>query len=48
MGGFEARVMQYECDHLNDILFPQRLTSTHQFGCIEELVGSGKITISQP
>lgn len=41
--GFEARVVQHECDHLNGILFPQKLTSNQRFGYIEELITSGQI-----
>lgn len=41
--GFEARVIQHECDHLNGILFPQKLTSSQHFGYIEELIRSGQI-----
>jgi peptide deformylase len=41
--GFEARVVQHECDHLNGVLFPQKLTSIQHFGYIEELITSGQI-----
>lgn len=41
--GFEARVVQHECDHLNGILFPQKLISSHRLGYIEELIKSGQI-----
>lgn len=30
--GFHARVVQHECDHLNGILFPQRIKDMRQFG----------------
>jgi peptide deformylase len=45
--GFEARVVQHECDHLDGVLFPQRLSSNQQFGYTEELVSSGQIPNSQ-
>jgi len=35
--GFHARVVQHECDHLDGILYPQRMTDMSQFGFIEEL-----------
>ena len=35
--GFHARVVQHECDHLDGILYPQRMTDMATFGFIEEL-----------
>lgn len=35
--GFHARVVQHECDHLDGILFPQRMTDLSQFGFTEEI-----------
>ncbi len=35
--GFPARVVQHECDHLDGILYPQRMTDLSKFGFIEEL-----------
>jgi peptide deformylase len=29
--GFHARVVQHECDHLNGMLFPERMTDMRQF-----------------
>ena len=29
--GFHARVVQHECDHLDGILYPQRMTDMSQF-----------------
>jgi peptide deformylase len=40
---FEARVVQHECDHLDGLLFPDRLESIPHFGFIEELIASGEI-----
>lgn len=35
--GFHARVVQHECDHLDGILYPQRMTNLASLGFIEEL-----------
>jgi peptide deformylase len=35
--GFHARVVQHEYDHLDGILYPQRMTDLSQFGFNEEL-----------
>ena len=35
--GFHARVVQHECDHLDGILYPQRMTDLSRFGFNEEL-----------
>ncbi len=34
---FHARVVQHECDHLDGILYPQRMSDMCQFGFEEEL-----------
>ena len=34
--GFHARVVQHECDHLDGILYPMRMTDLASFGYIEE------------
>jgi peptide deformylase len=39
--GFHARVVQHECDHLDGVLFPDRLDDTRAFGFTEELEASG-------
>ena len=42
--GFHARVVQHECDHLDGILYPMRMTDMSRFGFEEELadvLGSG-------
>lgn len=39
--GFHARVVQHECDHLDGVLFPDRLDDTRAFGFSEELEASG-------
>jgi len=35
--GFHARVIQHEIDHLNGILYPQRLTTLNEFGFEDSL-----------
>jgi len=37
VGGFHARVVQHECDHLDGILYPMRIRDLTQFGYTEEL-----------
>jgi peptide deformylase len=39
--GFEARVVQHECDHLDGLLFVDRLETSRSFGFSEELRGAG-------
>jgi peptide deformylase len=39
--GFHARVVQHECDHLDGILYPQRIEDMTAFGFQDELVASG-------
>lgn len=35
--GFHARVVQHECDHLDGILYPSRMTDLATFGFVEEI-----------
>ncbi|HHJ80855.1 MAG TPA: peptide deformylase, partial [Candidatus Tenderia electrophaga] len=35
--GFHARVVQHEVDHLDGILYPQKIDDMTQFGFIDEL-----------
>ena len=39
--GFHARVVQHECDHLDGIIYTQRLVDPARFGFIEELQRAG-------
>jgi peptide deformylase len=39
--GFHARVVQHECDHLDGVLYPQRMEDMSAFGFVEELEASG-------
>ena len=36
--GFHARVVQHECDHLDGVLYPQRITDLRQFGFEPEIL----------
>ena len=38
---FHARVVQHECDHLDGILYPQKITDMRDFGFCEELDKNG-------
>jgi peptide deformylase len=37
VSGFHARMVQHECDHLDGILYPMRMTDMSRFGFTEEL-----------
>ena len=37
VGGFHARVVQHECDHLDGILYPMRIRDFRQFGFTDVL-----------
>lgn len=37
VGGFHARVVQHECDHLDGILYPMRIRDLRNFGFTEVL-----------
>ena len=39
--GFHARVVQHECDHLDGILYPQRMRDMASLGFVDELTASG-------
>ncbi|MCC7184474.1 MAG: peptide deformylase [Rhodocyclaceae bacterium] len=39
--GFHARVVQHECDHLDGILYPLRITDLHHFGYADVLFPNG-------
>ena len=43
--GFHARVVQHECDHLDGILYPQRVRDFTRFGFINELVEAGLLPL---
>lgn len=35
--GFHARVVQHECDHLDGVLYPQRMTDLSKLGFVDSL-----------
>jgi peptide deformylase len=43
--GFHARVVQHECDHLDGILYPQRIRDYRQFGFLDELLAADRLQI---
>jgi peptide deformylase len=45
---FHARVVQHECDHLDGILYPQRIVDMTSFGFQEELAASGRLVAATP
>lgn len=40
--GFHARVVQHECDHLDGVLYPQRIQDLRLFGFEQELLAAAK------
>ena len=46
--GFHARVVQHECDHLDGILYPQRIRDFTRFGFIDELAEAGLFACDTP
>ena len=44
--GFHARVVQHECDHLDGVLYPQRIEDMTAFGFQDELVASGVLPLA--
>lgn len=44
VSGFHARVVQHEADHLDGVLYPQRIRDLTQFGFIDELFGHDAAT----
>jgi len=43
VSGFHARVVQHECDHLDGILYPQRIKDIRYFGFTDELFAEGSL-----
>lgn len=35
--GFHARVVQHECDHVDGVLYPQRMSDLTRFGFVEDI-----------
>lgn len=44
VGGTHARVVQHECDHLDGILYPQRMKNMRSLVYHEELIAAGGLT----
>ena len=44
VSGFHARVVLHECDHLDGVLYPQRMTDMKLFGFTDTLETSGQRT----
>ena len=42
VSGFHARVVQHECDHLDGMLYPQRMNDLSQLGFEEEISLAGR------
>ena len=47
-GGFHARVVQHECDHLDGILYPQRMTDLGRLVFVEEMQRGGAEAQKEP
>jgi len=45
VSGFHARVVQHECDHLDGVLYPQRIRDMRQFGFLDTLSEKGVIEL---
>ncbi|MCK5396377.1 MAG: peptide deformylase [Gammaproteobacteria bacterium] len=45
--GFHARVVQHECDHLDGIIYTQRLSNPLKFGFTEELLSAGQLNTTE-
>ncbi len=43
--GFHARVVQHECDHLDGILYPQRIEDMTRFGFLDTLSENGLLEL---
>jgi peptide deformylase len=44
--GFHARVVQHECDHLDGVLYPQRIRDFTHFGFIDALADAGLFSVT--
>ena len=45
--GFHARVVQHECDHLDGIIYTQRLNDPRKFGFTQELLDAGMLAVAE-
>jgi len=48
VSGFHAVVVQHEVDHLDGILYPQRIADMREFGLTEELEAAGRMPKINP
>lgn len=44
--GFHARVVQHECDHLDGVLYPQRMRDLSKFGFVEDITRARAIEMA--
>lgn len=42
VAGAHARIVQHECDHLDGVLYPSRLTDPASLGFVDELTAAGR------
>lgn len=45
--GYHARVVQHECDHLDGILYPMRMTDLTTFGFAEEMARAPRTAMTE-
>jgi len=45
--GYHARVVQHECDHLDGILYPMRMTDLSTFGFVEEMARAPRTAMAE-
>ena len=45
VSGFHARVVQHECDHLDGVLYPQRIQDMRQFGFVDTRTENGILSL---
>jgi len=45
VSGFHAHVVQHECDHLDGVLYPQRMTDMRHFGYLDTLTENDLISL---
>ena len=46
VNAFHARVVQHECDHLDGMLYPDRIEDRQMYGFIEELQAAGLLGVA--
>lgn len=48
VAGSHARIVQHECDHLDGVLYPQRMTDPSSLGFVEEMIAAGRMPARVP